>query len=161
VRALTLDGQTIGGHARFVQALGNGGRLQAHLDGTAIDATAVLHAKRWHIFVGALHEMFEIRDPLAAAAGAGDEEQHRASLLAPMPGKIIALLAAAGARVERAAPLLILEAMKMEHTVRAPQAGVLRAYRVQVGDQVNMGEQLMDFVADAAPPADGDDALNA
>ena len=161
VRALTLEGHTVGGHARFVQALRNGGRLQAHLDGTAIDATAVLHAKRWHIFVGAHHEIFEVRDPLAAAVGAGEDEEHRASLLAPMPGKIIALLVAGGARVERAAPLLILEAMKMEHTVRAPQAGTLRAFRVQVGDQVKMGEQLMDFLPDSAPPAESEDALKA
>jgi len=80
-------------------------------------------------------------------------------LLAPMPGKIIALLVAGGARVERGAPLLILEAMKMEHTVRAPQAGTLRAFRVQVGDQVKMGEQLMDFLPDSAPPAQSEDAL--
>ncbi len=161
VRALTMDGQTIGGHARFAQALENGGRLQVHLDGTAIDATAVLHAGHWHIFVGAHHESFEVRDPLAAAAGAGEEQEHLASLLAPMPGRIIALLVTPGARIERAAPLLILEAMKMEHTVRAPQAGVLRTFRVRVGEQVNMGAQLMDFVPEPAQPAQGEDALKA
>ncbi|HYB51786.1 MAG TPA: biotin carboxylase N-terminal domain-containing protein [Burkholderiaceae bacterium] len=156
VRALTYEGVTSAGFARFVAPQSEGGRLQAHVDGVAVDATAVRHGRSWHVFVGARHESLELRDALAAAAGAGDDEEHRATLLAPMPGKIIALLVGAGARVERGAPLLILEAMKMEHTVRAPEAGLLRAFRVQVADQVTMGTQLMDFVPEA--PADSQEA---
>ena len=53
-----------------------------------------------------------------------------------MPGKVIALLAEAGAKVDKGQPLLILEAMKMEHTITAPSDGVLKAHRFSVGDQV-------------------------
>ena len=158
VRALNLDGQTSAGYGRFVQPQPQGGQLQAHLDGTAIDATVARHGRRWHVFIGSHHEIFECVDPLATAAGAGDDEEHRATLLAPMPGKIISLAAPAGARVERGQPLLILEAMKMEHTVRAPQAGIVRSYRVTVGQQVNMGEQLMDFEPEVFHQSSGQDA---
>ena len=57
-------------------------------------------------------------------------------LVAPMPGKVVKVLVSEGESVPAAAPLVVLEAMKMEHTVRAPEAGVVRAIHVAVGDQV-------------------------
>nr|WP_230371379.1 acetyl-CoA carboxylase biotin carboxyl carrier protein subunit [Paludibacterium denitrificans] len=45
-----------------------------------------------------------------------------------MPGRVVALVAAAGASVSKGAPLLIVEAMKMEHTVTAPADGVVKAF---------------------------------
>jgi 3-methylcrotonyl-CoA carboxylase alpha subunit len=56
------------------------------------------------------------------------------------------LLAPAGATVEKGTPLLILEAMKMEHTLRAPTAGRLMTFRFAVGDQVTEGAELVQFV---------------
>jgi 3-methylcrotonyl-CoA carboxylase alpha subunit len=61
-----------------------------------------------------------------------------------MPGRVIALLAEPGP-VEKGAPLLILEAMKMEHTIRAPAAGMLKGFRYAVGDQVAEGAELVDL----------------
>ncbi|HYN37650.1 MAG TPA: biotin/lipoyl-containing protein, partial [Rhodospirillales bacterium] len=66
-------------------------------------------------------------------------------LTAPMPGKIIALLAVPGTAVGKGAPLLILEAMKMEHTIAAPVAGTLKAFRYGVGDQVAEGAELVEL----------------
>ena len=63
-------------------------------------------------------------------------------LIAPMPGKVVKILAAAGEAVAQGAPLVVLEAMKMEHTVRAPEAGTLRALHVAVGDQVEADRLL-------------------
>jgi acetyl/propionyl-CoA carboxylase alpha subunit len=57
-------------------------------------------------------------------------------LVAPMPGKVVKVLVAAGQEVAAGAPLVVLEAMKMEHTVRAGDGGVVRAVHVAVGDQV-------------------------
>jgi 3-methylcrotonyl-CoA carboxylase alpha subunit len=65
-----------------------------------------------------------------------------------MPGKVIALIAQVGARVEKGAPLLILEAMKMEHTIAAPVAGTVKAFHFNVGEQVSDGAELVEFDAD-------------
>jgi 3-methylcrotonyl-CoA carboxylase alpha subunit len=62
-----------------------------------------------------------------------------------MPGKVIAISAAKGARVERGAPLLVMEAMKMEHTIVAPADGVIADVLYGVGDQVEEGVELVRF----------------
>ena len=63
----------------------------------------------------------------------------------PMPGKVIALAVEPGTTVEKGAPLLVLEAMKMEHTISAPRKGVVKAFRFVPGDQVTDGAELLDF----------------
>jgi propionyl-CoA carboxylase alpha chain len=64
------------------------------------------------------------------------------SLLAPMPGSVIRLGAEVGSSVTAGQPILWLEAMKMEHTIAAPAAGVLSAVNVEVGQQVDVGAVL-------------------
>ncbi len=64
------------------------------------------------------------------------------SLLAPMPGSVISVLAEAGSSVTEGQPLLVLEAMKMQHTVTAPTDGVLTQINVKPGTQVAAGEVL-------------------
>jgi len=150
-KVLTLDGQSTACQARFCGA--GAGQLRAHLDGHVIAATAVFQGGRWHVFLGPRHDSFEFLDPFAGVPPTGAaRHEERGTVLAPMPGKVIALLVEAGSRVERNAPLLVVEAMKMEHTVRAPQAGLLRSFRVRVGDQVAMAEELMDFETDPDSP---------
>jgi 3-methylcrotonyl-CoA carboxylase alpha subunit len=50
--------------------------------------------------------------------------------------------------VDKGAPLLILEAMKMEHTIAAPAPGLLKTFRYAVGDQVAEGAELVEFEPD-------------
>jgi len=64
-----------------------------------------------------------------------------------MPGRVIALLVEPGSRVARGTPLLVMEAMKMEHTLQAPADGMVNGYRVRGGDQVGDGAVLVDFEA--------------
>jgi propionyl-CoA carboxylase alpha chain len=64
------------------------------------------------------------------------------SLLAPMPGTVVAVHAAVGDAVTEGQPLLVLEAMKMQHTIAAPHAGTVIELDVAVGDQVNGGAVL-------------------
>ncbi|WP_435746192.1 acetyl/propionyl/methylcrotonyl-CoA carboxylase subunit alpha [Nocardioides sp. SYSU DS0663] len=64
------------------------------------------------------------------------------SLLAPMPGTVVKVLVEAGAEVEAGAPVLVLEAMKMQHTVAAPTAGTVTELPVSQGQQVAAGEVL-------------------
>ncbi|UJW29071.1 ATP-grasp domain-containing protein [Saccharothrix sp. AJ9571] len=73
-------------------------------------------------------------DPSAALAAG--------SLVAPMPGNVVRIAVAAGDRVEAGAPLLWLEAMKMEHKITAPAAGVVAELPVEVGQQVELGTVL-------------------
>ena len=72
-----------------------------------------------------------------------ESDTHGGSLAAPMPGKVIAVLVQKGARVEKGAPLVILEAMKMEHTITAPRAGTVAEIRFAAGEQVDEGVDLL------------------
>jgi 3-methylcrotonyl-CoA carboxylase alpha subunit len=85
-----------------------------------------------------LHWIDPFAANLAQAAGAS-------RIAAPMPGTVTRILAEAGADVARGAPLIVLEAMKMEHTLRAPSAGRLKALKCAVGDFVQEGTELADF----------------
>ena len=78
---------------------------------------------------GRLHTL-TIYDPYALT---GEGEGAEGSLTAPMPGKVVAVLVAPGDRVEKGRPLMILEAMKMEHTITAPREGVVAALNFSVG----------------------------
>ena len=64
------------------------------------------------------------------------------SLLAPMPGLVLRVLAEVGAVVTAGQPLLVLEAMKMEQTVSAPAHGVVAELRAKAGEQVSTGQVL-------------------
>jgi propionyl-CoA carboxylase alpha chain len=64
------------------------------------------------------------------------------SLLAPMPGAVVGVHAAIGEPVSGGQPVLVLEAMKMQHTIAAPYDGVLEELPVHVGDQVSAGDVL-------------------
>jgi 3-methylcrotonyl-CoA carboxylase alpha subunit len=74
----------------------------------------------------------------AVAAGEG-------SVRSPLPGKIIDLKVKAGDPVSRGQPLLVLEAMKMEHTLAAPADGTVKSVRYGVGEQVPEGAELVEF----------------
>jgi acetyl/propionyl-CoA carboxylase alpha subunit len=77
-------------------------------------------------------ERFPLPDALAAAG----------SLLAPMPGTVVRVAVAVGDKVEAGTPMVILEAMKMEHVVAAPAAGVVAEVAVQAGQAVDAGAEL-------------------
>ena len=76
------------------------------------------------------------------AGHAGDSGVADGSLRAPMPGKIVAVQAAAGDAVEKGRPIVVLEAMKMEHALTAPFDGTVAELTVTVGQQVTDGTVL-------------------
>jgi len=71
------------------------------------------------------------------ADGSGDRE-----LRATMPGKVVAVLVEAGAKVERGHGVLVIEAMKMENEIAAPRSGEVKELRVKAGQAVEAGELL-------------------
>ena len=99
--------------------------------------------KRSVFFQGSTYSL--LRDDPLHRVDAGDS--HGGGLTAPMPGKVVALLAQPGQKVDKGAPLLILEAMKMEHTITAPAAGTVKAFCSAAGEQVADGAALVEFEA--------------
>jgi acetyl-CoA/propionyl-CoA carboxylase, biotin carboxylase, biotin carboxyl carrier protein len=83
------------------------------------------------------------RRPVAARTGAGAAAGRADGVVrAPMPGTVVAALAEAGQQVRAGQPLVIVEAMKMEHTVTAPAGGVVAEFTVKPGQPVRMDETL-------------------
>jgi biotin carboxyl carrier protein len=112
-------------------------------------ATARAGDRTWVWCEGRVYE-FETARGGRSAAGA----EHPGGLGAPMPGRVRRLVAAPGATVARGDVLLVLEAMKMEHAIRAPHDGILERFLVAEGDLVEAGVDLA-VLADAAPRAGG------
>jgi 3-methylcrotonyl-CoA carboxylase alpha subunit len=120
------------------------GALRVDWRRDAQQGTAFLHAvgDDRHLFLGG--EQFRYTLPALAAE---PEDAQDSSARAPMNGRIVTLLAEPGSKVAAGAPLLVMEAMKMEHTLCAPCDGEVTAFRCAPGDIVDEGAQLFDFVA--------------
>jgi len=138
---LRLDEDCVAANAVAI----DGATLALTLDHRRRHVTAVGQGAQVHVFMDGRRDVFLYVDPLAFTAVAAGGP---AGLRAPMPGRVIELVATPGAKVTKGAPLLVLEAMKIEHTIVAPGAGTLRAFRVTAGEQVTEGMELVDFAAD-------------
>jgi 3-methylcrotonyl-CoA carboxylase alpha subunit len=67
------------------------------------------------------------------------------SLTTTLPGVVVSVLVGEGERVAAGQALLVVEAMKMEHTIRAPHAGVVRTLKYRVGERVKEGSTLLEM----------------
>jgi len=132
---ITLNGQS---HALAGERLADG-RVLLRLDGRTFKARAVREGSDWHVFCAGDYRRLSLEQELAGL----DKDTHAGSLAAPMPGKIIQVLAKAGMKVTKGEPLLILEAMKMEHTITAPVDGVVKEVHYAAGEQVLEGAELI------------------
>ncbi|GAB4523802.1 MAG: acetyl/propionyl/methylcrotonyl-CoA carboxylase subunit alpha [Roseibium sp.] len=118
----------------------DGGMVTFESAGYRARAVVTSGAKGLTVFMGGHAYPVGLPDTLSAdeeAGGAGDQ------LIAPMPGLVKVLTAAPGDTVTRDQPLVILEAMKMEHTLKAPRDGVIGEVLVSEGDQVTDGTVLL------------------
>jgi len=119
-------------YARSVTLLMGNGQLAG---------TVVRQGSRIDVFVMGKCETLFLKDALASAGQA--EADHAGSLTAPMPGKIIAIEVQAGDNVKRGQALLVMEAMKMEHTIVAGVDGIVENIYFGVGEQVAEGAVLI------------------
>jgi 3-methylcrotonyl-CoA carboxylase alpha subunit len=119
--------------------------LTVQLDDATVTGSVVRLGGRIEVFLPGRHHTLEMHDPLRQDLVV---EARSGELEAPMPGKIIAILVGTGDRVEKDAPLLILEAMKMEHTIKAPARGRVVRIFCRVGEQVGEGAELIEFEAE-------------
>ncbi|MGK2913659.1 MAG: acetyl/propionyl/methylcrotonyl-CoA carboxylase subunit alpha, partial [Porticoccaceae bacterium] len=120
------------------------GELTAVIDGHRLRATVVAHDGHYSLFTDAGAAQFAVIKP---DTGDADGDHADAGLTAPMTGTIVAHAVAAGALVEKGAAMIIMEAMKMEHTIRAPANGTVVEFFCQPGDLVNGGAELLRFEA--------------
>ncbi len=104
-------------------------------------------ARNWHVFCEGEHRRLSLEEELAAA----DTDTASGSLAAPMPGKVIKVMTEAGAKVTKGQALLILEAMKMEHTITAPADGMVKEVHYHAGEQVLEGTELISLERNENP----------
>ncbi len=128
---------------KALQRAGDGAGANRH------DVT--LGERRWTLGVYATGERFSVFSPDGSAvvdefdpvAHSADGAAAGGRLTAPMPGKVIAFLAAVGEAVKLGQPLAVMEAMKMEHTITAPRDGRIEELLYAAGDQVSEGGELL------------------
>ncbi len=137
-------GETGSAHSIQVSGVLDGQIVHAEVDGHRLQATVVEHDGHYTLFTQTAAIQFSIIPP---DCGDADGEGDGAGLSAPMTGTIVALPAEAGAPVKKDDPIVIMEAMKMEHTIRAPADGVVVEFYFQPGDLVDGGSELVNFEA--------------
>ena len=135
---LSIDGKVIA----FASSPSARGGIDLVLDGVKRHVAGLLDDRE--VYVRTQHGRFEMHwvDPF----GTEDEEQAGADrVVAPLPGTVVALLVEVGAKVEKGAPILTLEVMKMEQTLRAPFSGTVKQLKCKVGDIVQEGVELVEI----------------
>ncbi len=160
VRVEACGGQTLGVDARtragqperFTVTLGertldvrvsrapDGTMRIVYPDGREVRAAVTAAAGRHWVSVGGHTWALDEVDEGAAQAG---QDAAAGGLEAPMPGKVLRVEVQPGASVEAGETLLIVEAMKMEHAIRAPHAGTVAAVHVSEGELVSPGRALV------------------
>ena len=147
---ISLEIETTGNQF-IVSALNLTSICTANLKGPRLELTRnqslypyQIHRNHDTITLFSNNQTFEFRLPDEDILDADDE----GSLQAPMAGKIVAILVTAGTHVKKGAPLAIIEAMKMEHTLKAPASGTVVEVYFSESDLVDEGIALFDFETD-------------
>jgi 3-methylcrotonyl-CoA carboxylase alpha subunit len=124
-----------------------GGSFDITIDGVKSNVVAVIEGHE--LYLRTRNGRFDLHwvDPFG---GETEEQVGEDKIVAPLPGTVVALLAEEGATLEKGAAILTLEVMKMEQTLRAPYAGVLKKIKCKVGDIVGEGVELAEIEPAAA-----------
>jgi 3-methylcrotonyl-CoA carboxylase alpha subunit len=126
----------------FAYSLNGEPDIDLTLDGVTSHVVSVVEGHE--LYLRTRNGRFELHwvDPFG---GETEEQVGEDKIVAPLPGTVVALLAEEGATIEKGAPILTLEVMKMEQTLRAPYAGVLKKIKCKVGDIVGEGVELAEI----------------
>ncbi|WPZ34120.1 acetyl-CoA carboxylase biotin carboxylase subunit [Thalassobaculum sp. OXR-137] len=125
------------------------GALLATVDGVRRPVRVIADRDRRTVLAQGRSWTVAVIDPLA---GLDDASEAGGRLVAPMPAKVVAVAVSEGDSVKKGATLIVLEAMKMEHTISAPADGVVAGLPVAAGDLVEEGADLVVFEADGDAP---------
>ena len=143
------DGFSLEIGTRAIRAHGSisqDGTLRATVDGRQRKCRFFASDNGHALFLDGEHYRISQPDPVDIA----DTSTHTGGLEAPMPGVIRAILSKQGAAVEAGDALVVMEAMKMEHTIRAPAKGTVTAINCAEGNMVEAGAMLVDFEPEGA-----------
>ena len=129
----------IGKQEFILQSEGLPEGILVRLDDHAFKARVIRAGREMHIFCNGDYRRLSLRLELEGL----DTDTAGASLAAPMPGRVVRVMTKPGAKVAKGEPLVILEAMKMEHTITAPADGIVKEVHYADGEQVLEGAQLV------------------
>jgi biotin carboxyl carrier protein len=118
--------------------------LSLRIGNRAYEVKSERVANDLYVWVGSRRFAVEVRDPrsLRGRSRAGDDEGPR-KIVAPMPGKVVRLLASEGDEVEVGAAVAVVEAMKMQNEIKSPKKGRVQKILVGEGAAVNAGDVLV------------------
>ena len=135
-----LNGREVPIDAALIQE----GVLSILLNGKSYEVKQELIGTETNVVMG--HERFSasVRDPRSfrSRQRAGTSEQGVKKITAPMPGKVVRILAAVGDQVEAGQSVIVIEAMKMQNELKAPKSGVIKKITVAEGAAVEAGQAL-------------------
>jgi biotin carboxyl carrier protein len=116
------------------------------LEGRSLEARIERTGESWAVIVAGRRIVIEIVDPRRLTRGARPSGRvGRVTITAPMPGKVIRLLAAPGDQIEAGQGIVIIEAMKMQNELKSPKSGRLAALPIQEGATVAAGDLLAEI----------------
>jgi 3-methylcrotonyl-CoA carboxylase alpha subunit len=124
-----------------------GGALAATVDGLRVNARAFVYEIHVHVWLDGQHYDFLYEDPRSKEFSASAS---RGSLTTPLPGVVAAVVVSAGQVVAAGDVLMVIEAMKMEHTISAPFAGTVETLHFARGDRVPEGSALLELTPASA-----------
>jgi biotin carboxyl carrier protein len=118
--------------------------LSILIEGRAYEVKRERTATDTHLWVGPVRYAAELRDPrsLRGRRDGAAESQGAKKLLAPMPGKVVRVLAAEKDEVDAGQGIIVVEAMKMQNELKSPKKGVVRQVLAAAGAAVNAGDVL-------------------
>ncbi|WP_353409906.1 acetyl/propionyl/methylcrotonyl-CoA carboxylase subunit alpha [Pseudoteredinibacter isoporae] len=135
----------MGGDVISAQGRLEGNHLRADLNGHRLSATVASHDGGFSLYTSKGAVSFKVAKP---DTGEDLDTAGEGGLTAPMNGTMVTHLVAVGDSVKKDDALLVMEAMKMEHTIRAPADGVVNSFFFQPGELVDGGALLLDFTAE-------------
>ena len=116
--------------------------IAARIGAERVKGRYYIDDNRVHVWLGARHAELLLDDPRNRAYSASAE---LGGLTTPLPGVVVSILVSVGQSVAAGEALLIVEAMKMEHTIRAPRDGTVLALHCAPGDRVPEGQALLEL----------------
>jgi glutaconyl-CoA/methylmalonyl-CoA decarboxylase subunit gamma len=144
---VTIDGHT---HSATIGIIPGTPLRQLLIDGRPLTLSVeAIGRGRWAITPKGERWEMEVLDERArhirSLAGGGDQRRVSGVLKAPMPGLVLRVQVQPGEQVAAGAPLVVLEAMKMENELKAGASGTVKSVRVAAGEAVEKGQVLVEF----------------